>query len=126
MAPTSATSPTAGETRASATGTEGTGSDAPVLSKDEQEAKAQAAPEADEQPAPGTVVVEFVGVPPYGREFHRERAISKADFTRVGVDHKALSFNEDNGFRQEVPADNEALLEYFRSKDDGFKVHEDA
>lgn len=71
------------------------------------------------------VLVEFVGSPPYGREFHRARTISKSEFAAISVESESLSWSAENGWRVKVPASNTLLLEYFRGKDSGFKVRDD-
>lgn len=79
---------------------------------------------AAEPVAVSTVVVEFIGTPPYGRHFHGARTISQAEFASIGIesDGSGLRFAPDNGFRQSIPASNQAMIDYFENVDAGFKI----
>lgn len=82
--------------------------------------------QADKNPATADegTLVEFVGVKPYGREFHRERSISKAEFKRVEIPaSKDYVFTPENGWKVRVPASDADVLAYFQN-DESFKVRE--
>lgn len=71
-------------------------------------------------------LVEFVGVKPYGREFHKERSISKKEFDAVNINaSQDYSFKPENGWKQRVPQADGDVLDYF-SKDESFKVRSDS
>jgi hypothetical protein len=80
--------------------------------------------EAPESEAPDPMVtVEYTGTKPYGRTFVGERSIKKADLKKIGITHDGdLVFTPMNGWRQEIPANNTALVEYFDKTDSGFKI----
>lgn len=68
--------------------------------------------------------VEFVGVPPYGREFIGERIISRADAKKGWNDldpGKDLVWNKENNYRIPVSDLDEEVLDILLTRETGFR-----
>jgi hypothetical protein len=94
----------------------------------------EAVPESEEQ-EPEYVVVEYVGLPPYGTEFVGSHTIQKSSadpkhkterlsFAGRGVEvPEDLVWSRENGYKVKVRSDLTDLLDALRAEP-GLKVHE--